>query len=173
MIRLGSLILRATAVALVCLTGNIGAAAQNKPAAGPDEGELLAYRLSIPMLQKIEGTMKTVMAAAKSDPAVKRQLSSDAVAIDPDTPMTLSAMEKELAKVPVLIKALQANGLTPREYAKFLTVLGRSMVASSFQQAGGPMASALGSVAPENIKFVREHRADIERFTETMESLDR
>lgn len=173
MIRTRSLILRAATVALVCFAGAIGAAAQKKPVAGPDEGELLAYRLSIPTLQKIEVAMKAVMAAANSDPAVKRQLSSDALAIDPDKQRTLSAMEEELANVPVLIKALQANGLTPREYAKFLIVLGRATVASSFQQAGGPTSSMLGAVAPENIKFIRDHQADIERFTETMESLHR
>ena len=199
MVRIDSLTLRATAVALVCLlTGNIGAAAQNKPAAGPDEGELLAYRLSIQTLQKIEGTMKTVMAAAKSDPALKQQLSSDAVAIKLDTQKTLSEVERELAEVSVLVKALQANGLTPREYVKFVIVLGRSQLASDFQKAqdeylnaggdktlaamrqaaakdptrraGPQMPSALGVVAPENIKFVRDHRAGIERFAETMDA---
>jgi hypothetical protein len=168
-----SLIHRAAAVAIVCLAGTTGAAVQTKPPAGPDEGELLAYRLSIPTLHKIEGAMKTVGAAAKGDPAVKRQLSSDAVAVDPDTQRTLSAMEKELANVPVLVKALQAHGLTPREYAKFMIVLGRATVASSFQQAGGSTATILSAVAPENIKFVSDHRADIEGFTKTMESLDR
>jgi hypothetical protein len=100
--------------------------------------------------------------------------------------------------VSVLVKALEANGLTPREYVKFVIVLGRSQLASDFQKAqdeylnaggdktlaavrraavkdptrraGPQMPSVLGAIAPENIKFVRDHRADIERFAETMDA---
>jgi hypothetical protein len=54
-----------------------------------------------------------------------------------------------------------------------MLVLARATVASSFQDAKSPLAAGMNTVAPENVKFVRDHQAEIQRYNQAMEALDR
>lgn len=80
---------------------------------------------------------------------------------------TLTDMERKIAGMPALAGALKAEGVAPREYAKFMMAL----VQASFALAGQRLAETHRTavpmpegVNPANVKFVQEHAAEIKKM---------
>ena len=70
---------------------------------------------------------------------------------------TLDQMEASMKKQPVAMRALNAQGLTPREYALSLTALLQASMADGFLQ-GQDLSKLPPGINPENVKFVRENK---------------
>jgi hypothetical protein len=93
---------------------------------------------------------------------------------DDDGPdQTLSDMERKIAGIAPLAAALKAEGVSPREYAKFTM----AMLQAGFAAAGQQMAEKMGKtfqlpagVNPANVKFVHDHEADIKKMQEAYQA---
>jgi hypothetical protein len=186
-----------------------------------DAAELKAYRLSLPMLNKIDVATKAFATTIKTDPRykeltaaqkeydgmkekddpspaerarmaeLKKKLDASPFRGPDDDDASLDAVEAGIKSMPPMMNALTANGVAPREYGKFLTVLIQSYMASMVPQAtaqatqsrdpnaqiGAGLAAGLAgmmsaNVAPENVAWARTNRAAIERFMQTMQALE-
>lgn len=83
---------------------------------------------------------------------------------------SLSEIEEGLRSRPPLAAALQANGLTPREFAKFTLVLFQAGMVVGLEKAG-MLKELPEAVAKENIEFVRQHEAELEQMQKELEAL--
>ena len=72
-------------------------------------------------------------------------------------PKTLDEMEAGIKKLPAGMRALTAQGITPREYSLTLMSLLQASMAEGFLQ-GGDLAKLPPGINPENVKFVRENK---------------
>ena len=75
---------------------------------------------------------------------------------------TLADMEVAMKQEPAAMRALAEEGLTPREYALCMMTLLQAALAEGFSQGKLDLAKLPPGINPENIKFVREHKAELE-----------
>jgi hypothetical protein len=85
---------------------------------------------------------------------------------------TLSEMEARIKTYPPLLKALQQEGLAPREYAKFWLVFIQAAFAQGFKKSG-MLKELPPGVHPDNVKFIEDHAAEIEAMQKEFEALSR
>jgi len=83
---------------------------------------------------------------------------------------SLAAMEAGIKKLPPLANALQKNGISPREYATFTLALLQAGMAAAFKKSG-QLKTLPPGVNAENVQFVLDHEAEIQRLQETWASL--
>lgn len=77
---------------------------------------------------------------------------------------TLSDMVQRLEKVPGVAAAIRRAGLSTREFATIqLALLQASLTYGMMKASGRTTLPASVDVNPDNIKFVQQHEADIER----------
>jgi hypothetical protein len=75
---------------------------------------------------------------------------------------TLADMEAAMKKEPAAMRALAREGLTPREYALCMMTLLQASMVEGFSQGKADLSTLPPGVNPENVKFVREHKAELE-----------
>jgi hypothetical protein len=75
---------------------------------------------------------------------------------------TLADMEAAMKKEPAAMRALAQEGLTPREYALCMMTLLQASMVEGFSQGKADLSKLPPGVNPENVKFVREHKAELE-----------
>ena len=83
---------------------------------------------------------------------------------------TLSEMEAQILKHGPMRQALQAQGMAPREYAKFWLAFIQASFAHGFQKSG-MLKQLPADINAENVKFVADHEADIQAMTKEFEAL--
>lgn len=81
---------------------------------------------------------------------------------------SLAEMEARLKSHPGAMKAMAAAGITPREYARCLMALLQAGMVEGFSQGKADLAKLPPGVNPENVKFVREHKAELEAMQKAM-----
>ena len=187
-----------TLTAILVLSAIVGIGAQSRSEEDADRQELEQYRLTTDTLQKVEVALLAAAKAMRNDPLVKtwqdanreaealrkkddlteadRRRLEQLQAIIESQPFevggdaaTLSEMAAQLAKIPPLASALKAAGLTPREYAKFTSAMSMAAMVHGFQKVGGGNQPAVPGVPAENVKFVAEHEAELERLGKLIE----
>jgi hypothetical protein len=83
---------------------------------------------------------------------------------------TLGDMERKIAGMPALANALKAEGLSPRDFAKFTLAMLQSAFAAGAKQMtekmGKPFQLPPG-VNAANVKFVEEHQAEIKKMQDS------
>lgn len=78
---------------------------------------------------------------------------------------TISDMVQQIEKVPQVAAAIRRAGLSTREFATMqLALLQASMAYGMMKATGRTTLPASVAVNPDNIKFVQQHEADIERL---------
>jgi hypothetical protein len=193
---------RVTTTAIVALSAIVGIGAQVRSGEDADRQELEQYRLTTETLKKVEVAVVAAVNAMKNDPIVQmwqdanreaealkkkdaltaaearrlQQLQAiiESEPFDVDVKAeTLTEMAAQLAKIPPLASALKDAGLTPREYAKFMFAMSLAGMAHGFQKAGGADQPLVPGVAAENVKFMVEHEAELERLGKLIEDAAR
>lgn len=76
---------------------------------------------------------------------------------------TISDMAATVQKEPRLATALQREGLTPREFSKFMLAMFQAGFAAGMQKAGLLKTTPEGT-NPANIKWIIEHEADLKKM---------
>ena len=76
---------------------------------------------------------------------------------------SISAMAENIAKEPRLAGPLQREGLSPREFSKFMVAMLQAGFAAGMQKAGLLKTTPEGT-NPANIKWVLEHEAELQKM---------
>jgi len=85
---------------------------------------------------------------------------------------TLDDMEKAVRREPLLSGALAKAGMSPREFAKFTF----AMVSASFaagMQKSGMLKELPKDVNAENVKFIIEHEAELQKLQQEMKGSEK
>ena len=86
---------------------------------------------------------------------------------------TLSDMERKIAAMTPLANALKAEGLTPREYAKFMMAMlqaGIAVAAKQMTEKTGKPFQVPEGMNPANVKFFQDHEAEIKKMQEAYQA---
>lgn len=75
---------------------------------------------------------------------------------------TLTAMEQAISKTPMFARALASQGLSAREFSKFMLAFLQAGMVYGFSQGKVDYAKLPPGINPENVKFVAEHQAELE-----------
>jgi hypothetical protein len=81
---------------------------------------------------------------------------------------SLAGMEASFRKYPAVMRALAAEGLTPREYARCMMALLQAAMVEGFSQGKADLSNLPKGVNPENVRFVRENKAELEALQKEM-----
>jgi hypothetical protein len=81
---------------------------------------------------------------------------------------TLAEMEAAIGKHPQATRALAREGLSAHDFALTLMTLFQAAMVEGFSQGKVDMAKLPAGVNPENIQFVREHKAELEALQRAM-----
>lgn len=107
----------------------------------------------------------------------RRQALEEEAANSPDrdgtNAKTLDEMEAQVRKHPAALRALASQGLTPREYAKATMALLIASMVEGFSQGKADLAKLPPGVNPENVKFVRENKTELETIYAAMSGKDK
>lgn len=81
---------------------------------------------------------------------------------------SLAEMEAAVKKHPAAMSALAREGLSPRDYALTTMALLQASMIEGFSQGKVDTKNLPPGVNPENILFVREHKAELESMQKAM-----
>lgn len=182
------------------------ASAQQKGADDADTRAIAAYRLTMPMVQKVAAAMQIYAAELQKDPRVA-QLAAVEAAIakldakaesaelteaeqkqlddlrqkketleqeDDDTNSggSIAEMEAAVRKQPALMKALQAQGISPREYSTFMMAYIQAAMTYGMQKQGYLKEIPEG-VNVANVKFMTDHEKELAEIQKQFEALEK
>lgn len=86
---------------------------------------------------------------------------------------TLDDMERGFAAIAPMARALKSAGLTPREYAKFTMAMLQAGMIHGFSQGKVDYAKLPPGVNPANIKFIEEHKAELDAMQKEFAALEK
>jgi predicted RNase H-like nuclease (RuvC/YqgF family) len=86
---------------------------------------------------------------------------------------TISEMEQNIRKFPPMARALQSQGLTPREFSKFMLAMLQASMVYGFSQGKVDYAKLPPGVNPANVKFIETHKAELEAMQKELSALNR
>ena len=159
--------LRCAALAAALLLGALPATSQAQGDA--DLQTLAAFRLTESGLGKMEQATRNLAAALK-DPAARAQAEQMATDEDNDSP-TLAQIAARYDRIPFAKRAITSAGMSTSEFVTFqFSLLQASMAAAVMEMQQG--AALPKGTPPENVEFVRTHRARLEKFGEEMKALN-
>jgi len=107
----------------------------------------------------------------------RRQALEEEAANSPDrdgnNAKTLDEMEAQVRKHPAALRGLASQGLTPREYAKATMALLLASMVEGFSQGKADLEKLPPGVNAENVRFVRENKAELETIYAAMSGKDK
>ena len=158
--------LRGAALAAALLLGILPATSRAQGDA--DMQTLAAFRLTESGLGKMEQATRNLAVALK-DPAARAQAEQLADAEDDDSP-SLAQIAARYDQLPFARSAITSAGMSTREFVTFqFSLLQASMAAAVMEMQPGTTPPK--GTPPENVAFVRTHRARLEKFGEEMKAL--
>jgi hypothetical protein len=86
-------------------------------------------------------------------------------------PKSLTEMEQNIRKVPLFSRAMEREGLSPREYSKFMLALLQAGMVHGLSQGKVDYSKLPPGVNADNVKFVDEHKAELEALQKEFEAL--
>jgi Skp family chaperone for outer membrane proteins len=103
----------------------------------------------------------------------KTQLEEKLSAENPQgNPESLAEMEQRIRSFAPMARALEREGLTPREYSKFLFAMMQASMVFGLSQGKVDYAKLPPGVNPANVKFVAEHKTELEAMQKEFEQLE-
>jgi hypothetical protein len=137
----------------------------------PRAKEMQKIKAELEELQKKEELTEAEQAKVdklqEREAALEAELERSEIGGD-NNPQSLADMEARLKKHPAAARALAAQGLTAREYAVCMMALLQAAMAEGFSQGKLDLNKLPAGINPENIKFVRENKAELEAMQKAM-----
>ena len=156
-----------------------GAAA---PAAAPagatsadaDLADLSRYRLTMDKVDRFYAAQHNVYTKVKNMSPAEREALAKTYEGSSNANASLDDMVRNVERIPEYRDAVRQAGLSPREYIMVTMAMMQSMMASSvLQMRPNDNQDSLAremKVHPDNIKFIREHQAEITQKQKAMEA---
>lgn len=85
---------------------------------------------------------------------------------------SLAEMEARIRRFPPMMRALEREGMAPREYATFWLAFMQAAFVHGFQKSG-MLEKAPPGVNMENVRFIAEHAEEIEAMQKELEAIGR
>lgn len=130
-----------------------------RASAGISADELRAFELTREGLAAWHRVQMAVMRAHVADPSLQDKLKAD------DGESILDLLQGQ----PVVRRAVDEAGLTPREAALLTLAVANGSLGMALEAQGEPLT---GDIAPGHVAFVKAHRAELERMTAEMAALE-
>ena len=141
--------------------------------ADEDLSDISKYKLSMDKIDKYIQSQRNLAAKLKSMTPAERQALKDRGEAS-DANASLDDMTAKIEKEPVMVDAIRAAGLSPREYIMItLSMMQTAMAASVAQMRPNDNQDSLireMKANPENIKWYNEHAAEINQKTKAVEA---
>ena len=118
---------------------------------------------------KAESLMEQIEKAKEAKERAEEAMSADTPSMN--NAQTLDDMERSFARIAPMTRALQREGLSPREYAKFTLALLQAAMIQGFSQGKVDYAKLPPGVNPENIKFVAAHKAELDAMQQEFDAM--
>lgn len=109
---------------------------------------------------KIESLMEQIEKARESKEQAEEAMS--ATTPNMNNAQTLDDMERSIAQVGPMARALKREGLSPRDYAKFTLAMLQAGMIHGLSQGKVDYAKLPAGVNPENVKFIAAHKAELD-----------
>lgn len=164
--------LRCSVVLVGLVSTYLAAGTPPKAPADPVAADIATYRLSVPVLHKVEQAMKNFEAMLAANPNLGNALERLQF-VDPKDG-SLLAPDKAVAQIgslPEFKKALASAGLTAREYIVFSFALLSAGLSEFAVSPTGKLPVEVPPVVAENARWLKANRAEYERFQKEMEKL--
>ncbi|HTU64963.1 MAG TPA: hypothetical protein VMF52_03345 [Steroidobacteraceae bacterium] len=141
--------------ALLVVAAICGQPTHAAPSGDADLRELSRYELTMTDMRKF--------AAANANLAKTERNEDDEGGSDKES---LDDMAARIAKIPEARKAIEAAGLTPRQYAVITMALFQAAFAQYAVDQGADPAKVArdAGVNPANLRFVKEHKQELEKL---------
>lgn len=151
-------ILRNVALACVFVVAICGMPTHASPKGDADVRELSRYELTMADLRKY--------AAANATLAKQPKAESEEDGDEDRNNESLDDMATRVGRVPEARKAIEAAGLTPRQYAVITMALFQAAFAQFAVDQGADPAKVArdAGVNPANLRFVKEHKQELEKL---------
>ncbi len=141
---------------LVVFLVSAGLAQTTKPGTNPDEAVIHDYILTMAKVNAYATFAQSAAAAAQADPAMAAEMSKVSAA-DVSNVQKVAMMEKS----PHVAAYFKSKGMTPRDFVFTpMTALTAALGVAAEDAKKQPPSY----INPANIKFVREHRAELEKM---------
>ncbi|HEX5473066.1 MAG TPA: hypothetical protein VFX12_00275 [Vicinamibacterales bacterium] len=137
--------------------------------ADPKYAEAIQVERDLSELQKKEAPSEADQKRIEALQAKQEALEKDLPQMDGDA-KDLSGMAAQMEKFPPLAAALKKEGMTAREYAKFVMATMQASFAAAFQKSGQIKTLPPG-INAANVKFVQDHKAELEKLQESWSEL--
>lgn len=144
------------ALIMSALSTQLLAQTKKDDGANPDEPAIHDYILTMPKIQKYSEVVKKLNDTGKSDPVMVAEMKK----ISDFDGYNMKKAEM-IDKSPHLSAFLKANGLTGRDFVLTPMVALTAALATAAQDL---KADPPDFVNPVNIQFVREHKAELEKY---------
>ena len=155
---------RAVTSALVALFALAGARSVEAQKLDADLAEINRYRLTEAKLNKFVQATKNLAQVAKTHPEISKEDKADT------KNMTLGQMAAFYDKHPPIKRAINAAGMTSREYVTFmLSMFQAGMMAWAAKQPGAKIPP---EVSRENIAFMDTHKDRLDALQKEFEAME-
>jgi hypothetical protein len=88
--------------------------------------------------------------------------------VDNNNSQTLAGMEAAFKKQPEAMRLLAAQGLSSREYWLCMMALMQAAMVEDFSQGKADLKALPPGVNPDNLRFIRENKAELEKLQSEM-----
>lgn len=141
-------------------------AARGSSSSDSDTRELSRYQLTMADLRKLGVAHQSLKRVAQQHPNLVERAEDEQ-----SGEKSLDETQAEIERVPQLRKAIEDAGLSVRKYAVINLALMQASAANMLVQQGAKPDSIAREIGthPENIRFMREHEAEIARVLQTLE----
>jgi DNA repair exonuclease SbcCD ATPase subunit len=119
--------------------------------------------------KKMESLQEQIEKARERKEQAEEAMSTDSPSMN--NAQTLDDMERGIAQIAPMARALKREGLSPREYAKFTMALLQAAMIQGFSQGKVDYAKLPAGVNPENIKFIAAHKAELDAMQQEFEAM--
>ncbi len=134
-----------------------------------DEETLARYRLTEAAFAKFSQAARNLIAAAKADPATFREKEGDG----DETAESIAELAAFYERHPTLKRAINAAGMTTREYTIFtLSMFEAGMAAFLVEQQGGTFDNVPAAVPRDNVLFFQRHQEELKRISAELRALE-
>jgi hypothetical protein len=151
-------ILRSLLVATLFTVATLGQPSYAAPSGDADLRELSRYTLTMADVQKYAAANANLAKNPKTEENEDDDSESDKESLD--------EMAARIGRIPEARKALEAAGLTPRQYAVITMALFQAVFAQYAVEQGADPAKVArdAGVNPANLRFVKEHKAELDKL---------
>lgn len=158
----------AAVAALAVTFGTLRPAAAQGEMPEADKKELQGYKLTLEKIDKLEAVTKKIVAAAKSDPQIKKEMQ----AIDTDKGSSIGNINATFDKLaPHVVALLKAEGTDPHDYLlSLMSTMFAGMAASAKAAGGGDQLPDF--IPPANIELAEKNGPRFEQASKTLSELD-